>query len=112
MLVSVGLFLSQVRLEKGLYAIFLADWFRVFPRKQIHVIKFEDYIADIAGHLQTMFEFLDLGKSFLPYLRNLRRSVAQRVRHDTRSCPCELISNVGECGFESRPGRWIFFSNM
>ncbi|KAK7087190.1 carbohydrate sulfotransferase 15-like [Littorina saxatilis] len=51
---------AQVRLEKGLYAIFLADWFRVFPRKQVHIIRFEDYITDIAGHLQRMFEFLDL----------------------------------------------------
>ena len=57
--------LLQVRLEKGLYVIFLADWFRVFPRKQIHVIRFEDYITDIAGHLKRMFEFLDLGETSL-----------------------------------------------
>ncbi|KAK7476399.1 hypothetical protein BaRGS_00032324 [Batillaria attramentaria] len=51
---------TEVRLEKGLYAVFLADWFRIFPPDQFHIIRFEDYVADIRGHLQNMFDFLAL----------------------------------------------------
>lgn len=51
---------TEVRLEKGLYAIFLADWFRLFPKDQFHIIRFEDYISNVQVHLHNMFEFLEL----------------------------------------------------
>ncbi|XP_076434560.1 carbohydrate sulfotransferase 15-like isoform X1 [Babylonia areolata] len=51
---------SQLRLEKGLYAVFLSDWLRVFPRHQLHIFRFEDYVQDIAGHLKGLFHFLGL----------------------------------------------------
>ncbi|XP_071087317.1 carbohydrate sulfotransferase 15-like [Haliotis cracherodii] len=51
---------SKVRLRLGIYSVHVADWLRVFPRHQVHVIKFEDYIQDIENHMKSLFRFLDL----------------------------------------------------
>ena len=45
-----------------MYYIFLEDWFRVFPKEQIMVIQFEEFVANRLGYLKKVFQFLELSK--------------------------------------------------
>ena len=45
-------------LRAGLYATFLEDWLKLFPREQFHVIKSETYYNDIPSTLRGVFSFL------------------------------------------------------
>ncbi|KAL3846538.1 hypothetical protein ACJMK2_017517 [Sinanodonta woodiana] len=56
------------RIRVGLYAIHIADWFRVFSRHQFLFLKTEDYIQDVRGTLVKVFDFLQLG---FPPLRSM-----------------------------------------
>lgn len=47
-----------------MYPIFLEDWLRIFPPEHFMIIRYEDYVQDIEGHLKNVFEFLGLGKWF------------------------------------------------
>ncbi|XP_025107030.1 uncharacterized protein LOC112571889 isoform X2 [Pomacea canaliculata] len=51
---------SVVRLSEGMYPIFLEDWLRIFPPEHFMIIRYEDYVQDIEGHLKNVFEFLGL----------------------------------------------------
>ena len=48
-----------------MYSVFLEDWFRIFPREQILILKYEDYIQDLQGHIQMVFDHLGLGTIFV-----------------------------------------------
>ena len=45
-----------------MYSVFLEDWFRIFSRDQIMVLRNEDYSEDVEGHMIKVFNFLDVGK--------------------------------------------------
>ena len=45
-----------------MYAVLIEDWLRVIPRDRFLFLRFEDYQKDIRGHLETIYEFLDLGQ--------------------------------------------------
>ncbi|KAK3584633.1 hypothetical protein CHS0354_003917, partial [Potamilus streckersoni] len=47
-------------ISASLYSIHLKEWLKVFPRKQIFVMRTEDYSKDIAGSLLKIFKFLEL----------------------------------------------------
>nr|KAG5708481.1 hypothetical protein BaRGS_026208 [Batillaria attramentaria] len=51
---------AVVRLSEGMYPIFLEDWFRIFPREQLLIFRFEDYVSDIQGSVAKVFDFLGL----------------------------------------------------
>ncbi|KAK7102836.1 hypothetical protein V1264_021002 [Littorina saxatilis] len=51
---------DKVRLWDGLYSLFLMDWQRVFPRRQIHVIRYRDLIRDTSNVITDVFRFLEL----------------------------------------------------
>ncbi|XP_070192345.1 uncharacterized protein [Littorina saxatilis] len=51
---------AVIRLSEGMYSVFLEDWFRIFPREQILILKHEDYVQDIPGHIQKVFDHLSL----------------------------------------------------
>ncbi|XP_067651906.1 carbohydrate sulfotransferase 15-like [Haliotis asinina] len=78
---------SKVRLRQGLYSVHVADWLRVFPRQQVHIIKFEEYMMDIDNHMKSLFRFLDLREltksEMIPVLdlkrSNTRNAAAKRV---------------------------------
>ncbi|XP_046581263.1 carbohydrate sulfotransferase 15-like [Haliotis rubra] len=78
---------SKVRLRQGLYSVHVSDWLRVFPRQQLHIIKFEEYMLDIENHMKSLFRFLDLREltksEMTPILElkrsNTRKAAAQRV---------------------------------
>lgn len=46
---------------EGMYPVFMADWLRIFPRQQMHIIRYEDYAKDLEGEITKVFKFLDLG---------------------------------------------------
>ena len=49
-----------VRLHVGLYFIYLLDWFRVFPRDQLLILRLEDYTYHRAQSAIKIYDFLDL----------------------------------------------------
>ncbi|KAL5021583.1 hypothetical protein ScPMuIL_000738 [Solemya velum] len=49
-----------VRVFVGIYYIYFLEWFRVFPREQFFIIKFEKYTEDRAKVMANVFDFLDL----------------------------------------------------
>ena len=64
----------KARLHVGFYAIFLQDWFQVFPREQFHIIKTEEYSLSVAEHIHQIYEFLDLREySYVLLLSNCSR---------------------------------------
>ncbi|KAH9500519.1 Carbohydrate sulfotransferase 15 [Bulinus truncatus] len=50
----------KLRLQEGVYSVYLQDWIRVFPPKQLLFIRFEDYVKDIDGTLEKVFQFFDI----------------------------------------------------
>ncbi|VDI26111.1 Hypothetical predicted protein [Mytilus galloprovincialis] len=48
------------RLRVGMYYVFLEDWYRVFPKEQVMVIKFEEYMRNRIVYLKEVFKFLKL----------------------------------------------------
>ena len=62
---------SQLKIQDSMYAALLEDWLRVIPRDRFLFLRFEDYQKDIRGHMETIYEFLDLGQWSLGYLQQL-----------------------------------------
>ncbi|KAI4812355.1 hypothetical protein KUCAC02_023753 [Chaenocephalus aceratus] len=50
-----------LRLNLGMYIIFLLDWLTVFNREQILVIRLEDYAANLEVTIKKVFDFLSVG---------------------------------------------------
>ncbi|XP_071171896.1 carbohydrate sulfotransferase 15-like [Mytilus edulis] len=50
----------KARLRVGMYYVFLEDWYRVFPKEQVMVIKFEEYMRNRIVYLKEVFKFLKL----------------------------------------------------
>ena len=51
-----------IRLHVGLYFIYLLDWYRVFPRDQILILRLEDYTNNRARTALKIYNFLNLRK--------------------------------------------------
>ncbi|XP_035685752.1 carbohydrate sulfotransferase 15-like [Branchiostoma floridae] len=51
-----------VRLRRGLYEVYLRDWFSIFPREQILVKRLEDHAKDPNKSMTRVFNFLGLGQ--------------------------------------------------
>ena len=47
----------------GIYAVFVNDWLKVFPREQFHFIRFENYKRNKTQEVDRVLKFLDTGKS-------------------------------------------------
>ncbi|XP_060068341.1 carbohydrate sulfotransferase 15-like [Ylistrum balloti] len=50
----------HVRLQIGLYAVFLKDWMDVFPRKQLLVISLDNFSTNQSVVMSKIFKFLGL----------------------------------------------------
>lgn len=62
-LILLSLFCSwQVRLQVGLYIVYLIDWLTVFKREQIMVLRLEDHASNRKYTMHNVFDFLNLGK--------------------------------------------------
>ena len=51
---------SENYLARGIYADQLEAWLSLFPRRQILILKSEDFFADSSATLERVFRFLDL----------------------------------------------------
>ncbi|XP_041480638.1 carbohydrate sulfotransferase 15-like [Lytechinus variegatus] len=49
-----------VRLNVGLYSIYIRDWLKVFPRDQIFILKLEDWHSGCEEILPRLYAFLNL----------------------------------------------------
>nr|XP_056706161.1 carbohydrate sulfotransferase 15 [Euleptes europaea] len=50
-----------VRLQVGLYVVFLLDWLTVFNKDQLLVLRLEDHASNVKYTMHMVFRFLDLG---------------------------------------------------
>uniref|UniRef100_A0A8D0BB69 Sulfotransferase n=1 Tax=Salvator merianae TaxID=96440 RepID=A0A8D0BB69_SALMN len=50
-----------VRLQVGLYVVFLLDWLTVFKKDQILILRLEDHASNVKFTMHMVFQFLDLG---------------------------------------------------
>ncbi|XP_062927933.1 carbohydrate sulfotransferase 15 [Mobula hypostoma] len=50
-----------VRLQIGLYAVFLWDWYAVYNQNQFLILRLEEHAADVKNSMDRVFRFLDLG---------------------------------------------------
>ena len=44
----------------GVWCCCLQDWLRHWPRQQLLIIRYEDYISAVQQHLQAVLRFLDV----------------------------------------------------
>jgi hypothetical protein len=60
--------------ERASYAQQLQRWFAVFPRDQVHVIVFDDLIADTPGEFRALLEFLGVNPDYRPASFDVRNA--------------------------------------
>ncbi|XP_076448652.1 carbohydrate sulfotransferase 15-like [Babylonia areolata] len=51
---------TPVGLVEGMYAVFMADWLKVWPRHQVHVMRYEDYGGHEKERIAEVVNFLGL----------------------------------------------------
>lgn len=69
-----------VRLNLGMYIVFLLDWLTVFHREQILVLRLEDYSANLRVTIKKVFDFLSVG----PLSEKLEAVLTKRPMSNTR----------------------------
>ncbi|KAM9847580.1 carbohydrate sulfotransferase 15-like [Aulostomus maculatus] len=69
-----------VRLNLGIYIVFLLDWLTVFRREQILVLRLEDYGANIKLTIKKVFDFLSAG----PFSKQVAATVTKQEMLNTR----------------------------
>lgn len=52
----------QVRLQVGLYIVYLMDWLSVVSREQMLVLRLEDHATNRKYTMHRVFDFLNLGE--------------------------------------------------
>lgn len=52
----------QVRLQVGVYIVFLIDWLSVFSHEQLLVLRLEDHASNRKYTMHKVFDFLHLGE--------------------------------------------------
>lgn len=62
MLTVVSDVCPQVRLQVGLYIVYILDWLTVFSKNQILVLRLEDHASNRKYTMHKVFNFLNLGK--------------------------------------------------
>lgn len=50
-----------VRLQVGLYAVYLLDWLSVFDKQQFLILRLEDHASNVKYTMHKVFQFLNLG---------------------------------------------------
>jgi hypothetical protein len=63
---ALALETSSDYIERSLYAKQLSHYLNVFPKEQIHIVIFEDYVLNQAGYLVEVMDFLGLNPLKLP----------------------------------------------
>lgn len=52
-----------MRLQVGLYAVYLLDWLTVFNKEQFLVLRLEDHASNVKYTMHRVFQFLNLGRN-------------------------------------------------
>ncbi|KAB0382190.1 hypothetical protein FD755_004107 [Muntiacus reevesi] len=52
---------DPVRLQVGLYAVYLLDWLTVFNKEQFLILRLEDHASNVKDTMHRVFQFLSLG---------------------------------------------------
>ena len=99
--IPLGKLRGNAHVERGFYTLQMKRVFDLFPRKQVHVIKYEDFRRDFARTVTGMFDFLGLEQ--LPALKNqetnagpYQRKMTREERHEVASLFEEDISELEE----------------
>ncbi|XP_052761564.1 carbohydrate sulfotransferase 15-like [Mya arenaria] len=71
---------SKVRLRIGVYHLHLKEYFRVFPKQQILVIKMEDYSKHTSEHLSKIFDFLNVARLPIEDLQEISNAAKKNTR--------------------------------
>lgn len=69
-----------VRLNLGVYIVFLLDWLTVFNKEQILVLRLEDYAANLKETIKKVFDFLSVG----PLSEQAEAALTKRPMSNTR----------------------------
>ncbi|XP_029377069.1 carbohydrate sulfotransferase 15-like [Echeneis naucrates] len=69
-----------VRLNLGMYIVFLLDWLTVFHQEQILVLRLEDYAANLKVAMKKVFHFLSVG----PLSEQVETALTKRSISNTR----------------------------
>ncbi|XP_036295248.1 carbohydrate sulfotransferase 15 [Pipistrellus kuhlii] len=69
-----------VRLQVGLYAVYLLDWLDVFDRDQLLVLRLEDHASDVKATMRRVCQFLSLGPLSEKQEALMTRSPASNAR--------------------------------
>lgn len=69
-----------VRLNMGIYIVFILDWLTVFPKEQILTLCLEDYSANINGTIKKVFDFLKVG----PLSKQVETALTKKPKYNTR----------------------------
>ncbi|XP_026872606.2 carbohydrate sulfotransferase 15 isoform X2 [Electrophorus electricus] len=69
-----------VRLQVGLYIMYILDWLSVFGRDQLLVLRLEDHAADRKVSMHKVFQFLHLG----PLSEQKEAEITKRPASNTR----------------------------
>uniref|UniRef100_A0A3Q4HK19 Sulfotransferase n=1 Tax=Neolamprologus brichardi TaxID=32507 RepID=A0A3Q4HK19_NEOBR len=69
-----------VRLNLGMYIVFLLDWLSVFSKEQILVLRLEDYAANLKETIQKVFDFLSVG----PVSQQVEAALTKQPMSNTR----------------------------
>ena len=83
----------------GLYAKHLRRWLSVFPRDQLHVVLFEEYIAP--GTRQQVVDGICRFLGVEPSLDATRTATTRNQTAAPRSIRLELMLNLSACGTSS-----------
>lgn len=92
----------QVRLNLGMYIVFILDWLTVFHRDQILVLRLEDYAANLKAATKTVFDFLSAGT----YHRVTSPVVTVKARFNLEPLllvPAGPLSEQAEAALTRRP---------
>ncbi|XP_052762534.1 carbohydrate sulfotransferase 15-like [Mya arenaria] len=70
----------EVRLRIGVYHLYLNEYFRVFPKQQILVIKMEDYSKHTPEHLDKIFDFLNVARLSSKNMQEISSATNENTR--------------------------------
>eukprot|EP00057_Strongylocentrotus_purpuratus_P034699 XP_796225.3 PREDICTED: carbohydrate sulfotransferase 15 [Strongylocentrotus purpuratus] len=71
---------AYVRLEVGLYSIYVGDWLSFFPRKKLKIVKMADWHRKCTKTLAELYHFLALEPLKIPSLIKICRDEAENAR--------------------------------
>ncbi|XP_063688882.1 carbohydrate sulfotransferase 15-like [Bolinopsis microptera] len=69
-------------LYASIYSVYVADWLKVFPREQIHVMMFEEHISDEIASINGVCDFLGISRFPVDYMKTYLEQ--HKVRNSLR----------------------------